>query len=54
MRNMLPLLFLATSLLAVAQTGTLKPAYDFSLPRKEKIKLAESAAPTEVSSNPGS
>jgi len=26
-----------------------KPAYDFSLPREERIKLAESAAPPEVS-----
>jgi hypothetical protein len=26
-----------------------KPAYDFSLPREEKIKLAESAAPAEIS-----
>lgn len=35
---------------AAAQTADLKPAYDFSLPREEKIKLAESAAPPEVSS----
>jgi hypothetical protein len=34
---------------SVAQTNNLKPAYDFSLPREEKIKLAESAAPPEVS-----
>jgi hypothetical protein len=27
-----------------------KPAYDFSLPREERIKLAESAAPPEISS----
>jgi len=41
---------LATSnLAAVAQTNTIKPAYDFSLSREEKIKLAESAAPPEVS-----
>jgi hypothetical protein len=33
-----------------AQTNNLKPAYDFSLPREERIKLAESAAPPEVSS----
>jgi hypothetical protein len=26
-----------------------KPAYDFSLPREDRIKLAKSAAPTEVS-----
>jgi len=45
----LPLwLFLAAS--AAAQTADLKPAYDFSIPREDKIKLAESAAPQEVSS----
>jgi len=50
MRNPLPLLLLATSsLLAFSQTDTLKPAYDFSMPREERIKLAESAAPAEVS-----
>ena len=43
-------LLLATPLLAIAQTDTLKPAYDFSLPREDKIQLAESAAPPEVSS----
>src|SRR5882672_11363697 len=32
----------------VGQT-TPKSAYDFSLPRKERIKLAESAAPPEIS-----
>jgi hypothetical protein len=37
------------NLVAVAQTNNIKPAYDFSLPREEKIKLAESAAPSEVS-----
>jgi hypothetical protein len=51
MRKILLLSLLTTTpLLAVAQTDTLKPAYDFSLTREEKIKLAESAAPTEVSS----
>lgn len=34
---------------AVTQTNDLKPKYDFSLPREEKIKLAESAAPPEIS-----
>ena len=34
---------------AIAQTNDLKPKYDFSLPREEKIKLAESAAPPEIS-----
>ena len=32
-----------------AQSNMPKPAYDFSLPREQKIKLAESAAPPEVS-----
>ena len=41
--------WLAVSLSAMAQTGDLKPKYDFSQPREEKIKLAESAAPPEVS-----
>jgi hypothetical protein len=36
-------------LVAVAQTNDLKPKYDFSLSREEKIKLAESAAPPEIS-----
>jgi hypothetical protein len=35
---------------AHAQANTTKPAYDFSLPREERIKLAESAAPPEISS----
>ncbi len=43
-------LIFAACLLATAQTNDLKPKYDFSLPREEKIKLAESAAPTEISS----
>jgi hypothetical protein len=34
---------------ASAQTETLKAKYDFSLSREEKIKLAESAAPPEIS-----
>lgn len=50
MRKPLPLLLLATSpLLTFSQTETLKPAYDFSLPREERIQLAESAAPAEIS-----
>jgi hypothetical protein len=32
-----------------AQTAAPKPAYDFSSPREDRIKLAESAAPPEVS-----
>ena len=39
---------LAINFLALAQ-GKPKPAYDFSLPREERIKLAESAAPPEIS-----
>src|SRR5580704_13681486 len=39
-----------SNLAAVAQTNTIKPAYDFSISREEKIKLAESAGPHEVSS----
>jgi hypothetical protein len=37
------------NLVAAAQTNNIKPAYDFSLSREDKIKLAESAAPSEVS-----
>lgn len=36
--------------MTMAQDASLKPAYDFSVPREEKIRLAESAAPQEVSS----
>jgi hypothetical protein len=42
-------LLLGTNLVALAQTDRPKPAYDFSLPREERIKLAESAAPPEIS-----
>jgi hypothetical protein len=41
-------LSLAINFLALAQNKP-KPAYDFSLPREERIKLAESAAPPEIS-----
>ena len=34
---------------AFAQAEKPKATYDFSLPREEKIKLAESAAPPEIS-----
>ena len=43
------LLCLLSNLSVLAQTATPKPAYDFSLSREEKIKLAESAAPPELS-----
>jgi len=36
-------------LAAAAQTNNIIPAYDFSLSREEKVKLAESAAPPEIS-----
>jgi hypothetical protein len=42
-------LLLGTSLVTIAQAEQPKPAYDFSLPREERIKLAESAAPPEIS-----
>src|SRR5215813_370700 len=45
----------STLFLSVTSTFTQEtnptPAYDFSLSREEKIKLAESAAPPEVSGN---
>jgi hypothetical protein len=42
-------MFFGVHLSALAQTEMPKAAYDFSLPREEKIKLAESAAPPEIS-----
>jgi hypothetical protein len=42
------LMFACTSA-AAAQTDPPKPAYDFSRPREERIALAESAAPPEIS-----
>lgn len=52
MCRMLSIAFLAgTSIVTLAQTENLKPKYDFSLSREEKVKLAESAAPAEVSSH---
>lgn len=48
-----PLIAILIGLTAVhvssAQTDKVKPAYDFSLPREERIQLAESAAPPEIS-----
>jgi hypothetical protein len=46
---MLLAFLLTPSLALLAQTDTPKPAYDFSLPREERIKLAQSAAPPEIS-----
>ncbi|HEX8766641.1 MAG TPA: hypothetical protein VF740_15840 [Candidatus Acidoferrum sp.] len=40
----------AGNVVAIAQHEKPKPAYDFSMSREEKIKLAESAAPPEISS----
>jgi hypothetical protein len=42
-------LILAGNLMMFAQADRPKPAYDFSWPLQEKIRLAESAAPPEVS-----
>lgn len=50
MVKILPVFFLLTGDLAtLAQGDKPKPAYEFSLSREEKIKLAESAAPPEIS-----
>jgi hypothetical protein len=50
MRGMLlAILLLAGGAAVRAQANTPKPAYDFALPRDERIKLAESAAPPEIS-----
>src|SRR5258707_12097296 len=52
MRKMLSIVvLLGANVGAAAQTDMPKPAYDFSLPREERIKLAESAAPPEISAN---
>src|SRR5580693_3700438 len=50
-KSLLAAVWLLSWLQISAQTSPpLKPSYDFSLPREERIKLAESAAPPEVSS----
>lgn len=50
MRSMILAGFLLMeTLFTLAQADKPKPAYDFSLSREEKIKLAESAAPPEIS-----
>jgi hypothetical protein len=46
---LMTVLIMGSSVTLLAQEETVKPAYDFSLPREEKIKLALSAAPPEVS-----
>ena len=51
MRRILPvaLLLLTGNLVTFGQANIPKPAYDFSLPREDRIKLAEGAAPPEIS-----
>jgi len=51
MRSALPISLLTLQLAIGAAADTVKPAYDFSLSREDKIKLAESAAPPEVAGN---
>jgi hypothetical protein len=48
-RMLLAFILLGSTNAAFAQTETPKAAYDFSLPREERIKLAKSAAPPEIS-----
>jgi len=50
-RTFLAIFLVAQGLVLYAQSDAPKPAYDFSLSREERIKLAESAAPPEISSN---
>ena len=45
----LVVLFLASNLAVRAQSNTPKAAYDFSISREEKVRLAKSAAPPEIS-----
>lgn len=51
MRRIFPvaLLLLAGNSITFGKAAMPKPAYDFSLPREDRIKLAEGAAPPEVS-----
>jgi hypothetical protein len=49
LRLLLAFLIPANSVFLLAQANSVKPAYDISLSRAEKIKLAKSAAPPEVS-----
>jgi hypothetical protein len=48
-RTLLAGVLLGIKLTAFSQTDMPKPAYDFSLSREERVKLAESAAPPEIS-----
>ncbi|HST12671.1 MAG TPA: hypothetical protein VLL05_20010, partial [Terriglobales bacterium] len=49
LRLLLAVLFSANGVLLFAQPNPVKPAYDLSLARAEKIRLAKSAAPPEIS-----
>ena len=49
MLRRLPFVLLIISAGVSAQTDMPKPAYDFALSREDRIKLAESAAPPEIS-----
>jgi len=46
---LLAILVLGSSEVTVAQAEKPRPVFDFSLPREERIKLAESAAPPAIS-----
>ena len=48
-RTLLGSLLFGTGVFALAQSDMPKPTYDFSLSQEERIKLAESAAPPEIS-----
>jgi hypothetical protein len=48
-RAILVVLLFAGNAAVAGQNEMPKPAYDFSLPREERIKLAESAAPPKIS-----
>jgi hypothetical protein len=48
-RTLLVSLVIGARMILFAQANSPKPAYDFTLPREERIKLAESAAPPEIS-----
>ena len=49
MRTLLTTAILVSTLAGVSAAESPKPAYDFSLAREERIKLAEGAAPAEIS-----
>lgn len=49
MRTLLTTAILVSTLAGVSAAENPKPAYDFSVAREERIKLAEGAAPAEIS-----